>query len=380
MPVAGWPANVLVIDLWAPAPDRDAASLRMFHLLELLASGGSRVCFAERAQRPSADWPVRLPARDVTLVDGRLEEHLLDADLYDAIVVSRGAATTALFAAVRHSAPRTRLIYDTVDLQYVWEFRRARHLNNGVLLRHALELKAEAQALVESADATLVVSEVERRELLELCPAAAIQVVSTIHLPTASTPSFASRSGAVFVGNFSYEPNADALEYLASEVWPRVRAIDLGLELRLVGSFPPEALTGPEPPGVVLVGHVPELAPVLDRARLSVAPLRFGAGVKGKVLSSLSRGLPVVGSPVAFEGITVEHEREVLVAEEPAALAREIARLHRDAALWQRLSKAGLAVIAKHFSPAAARAGLGAALGGAPVETTVSYGQEGSLA
>ena len=376
----GWPAKVLVIDLWAPAPDRDAASLRMFNLLELLASGGSRIGFAERAERPTADWPVGLPRRGVSLASGRLEELLEDGDGYDAVLVSRSAATPALFGAVREGAPRARLIYDTVDLPYVWHYRRAKHLGNEALLRRALALKAETRGLVERAHATLVVSEVERRELLELCPAASVHVVSTIHRPIAAPPAFARREGAVFVGNFSYEPNADALDHLASDLWPRVRAMEPALELRLVGSFAPESSGDWERAGMVVVGHVPDLGPELDRARLSVAPLRFGAGVKGKVLSSLSRGLPVVGTPVAFEGIPVEHEREVLVAEEPAALAREIARLHRDASLWERLSQAGLAVIAEHFAPAAARAGLAAALGAEPDQTSAANRRAGSLA
>ena len=111
-----------------------------------------------------------------------------------------------------------------------------------------------------------------------------------------------------------------------------------------------------------VAGAVARVEPYLDACRVSVAPLRFGAGVKGKVLASLGRGVPVVGSPVAFEGIPVGDGREVLVADGAAEAAEALVRLHEDESLWQRLSAAGTALVAARFSPAAAEAALAAAL------------------
>ena len=85
-----------------------------------------------------------------------------------------------------------------------------------------------------------------------------------------------------------------------------------------------------------------DLAPYFNRTRLSVAPLRYGAGVKGKILTSLSFGLPVVASSIACEGIGLENNIDVLSADEPSDFAASVVRLYTDAALWNKLSANGL--------------------------------------
>ena len=96
---------------------------------------------------------------------------------------------------------------------------------------------------------------------------------------------------------------------------------------------------------VVVEGFVPRLQPLLDRMRLSVAPLRYGAGIKGKVGNSMAMGLPVVASTVAVEGMQLEDGREVLIADGPQAMAEAVCRLHQDPALWARLQAGGLSKV-----------------------------------
>jgi glycosyltransferase involved in cell wall biosynthesis len=110
-------------------------------------------------------------------------------------------------------------------------------------------------------------------------------------------------------------------------------------------------------------GFLPTLDEMLDRCRLSVAPLRYGAGVKGKVNQSMAHGQPVVATTVAAEGMYLKHEVDVLVADDAEAFAREVIRLYTDEALWTRLADGGLANIATHFSFAAATQALRRVLG-----------------
>jgi glycosyltransferase involved in cell wall biosynthesis len=109
---------------------------------------------------------------------------------------------------------------------------------------------------------------------------------------------------------------------------------------------------------VIVHGFVADLMPYMDGCRVSVAPLRYGAGVKGKVNMAMSCGLPVVATPAAVEGMHVESGTDVLVAVDAAAFAAETVRLYRDEALWSRLSAHGLANVERHFSFAAARTAL----------------------
>jgi len=109
---------------------------------------------------------------------------------------------------------------------------------------------------------------------------------------------------------------------------------------------------------VVFHGFVESLEPFLNDCRLAVAPLRYGAGVKGKVNMSMAHGQPVVATPMAAEGMFAEHGRELLIAEDAEAFAREVVRLYQDEELWNRLSDASVQNVEDHFSLAAARDSL----------------------
>jgi glycosyltransferase involved in cell wall biosynthesis len=100
----------------------------------------------------------------------------------------------------------------------------------------------------------------------------------------------------------------------------------------------------------VVTGHIPQLDDLLDECRISVAPLRYGAGIKGKLVRSLARGLPAVASSLAVEGMGLAHEKQILVADEPAAFAAAIVRLYQDRDLWHRIQEAGYAFTQKHYS------------------------------
>ena len=102
-------------------------------------------------------------------------------------------------------------------------------------------------------------------------------------------------------------------------------------------------------------GFIEDLDQYLDGCRLAVAPLRYGAGVKGKVNMSMAHGQPVVATPIAIEGIHAQHEHDVLVAETEQEFADQVVRLYRNKDLWQRLSENGVENVRKHFSLDAAR-------------------------
>src|SRR5699024_8910690 len=107
--------------------------------------------------------------------------------------------------------------------------------------------------------------------------------------------------------------------------------------------------------GVIMHGYVADLTPYLETSRLSIAPLRYGAGVKGKVNQAMAWGLPVVATTCAAEGMYLEHGEDVLIADTTEAFAAAVVRAYNDEALWMKLSDGGLANVEKHFSFDAAR-------------------------
>ena len=158
------------------------------------------------------------------------------------------------------------------------------------------------------------------------------------------------------MGGFRHPPNADAMLWFGREIFPRIRARLPDVRLHCIGAEPPtEVRALQEIPGVTVHGHVPDLAPYMDGVRVAIAPLRFGAGVKGKVNLSMAHGQPVVATPCAVEGMHLMDGHDVLVAEGADAFADAVVRLYGDASLWHRLSTNGRENIRKHFSLDAAR-------------------------
>jgi glycosyltransferase involved in cell wall biosynthesis len=171
----------------------------------------------------------------------------------------------------------------------------------------------------------------------------------------------------VFVGGFAHDPNVDAVLRLVRVIMPLVWREFPGVGVTLVGGNPPEEVRALASSGVAVPGWVKDLRPLLAGSVVNVAPLRYGAGVKGKVTESLGAGLPVVTTTVGAEGTGAVDGRDLLVADEPEAFAAHIVRLLRDEQAWNALSRAGQELVRHTSSVEAQRAAL-RRLVGQPVE------------
>ncbi len=186
-----------------------------------------------------------------------------------------------------------------------------------------------------------------------LAPGLRTEVVPTVHPPCPRGPRFDEREHLLFVGNFLHKPNADAVRFYAREVLPRVRESLPHVELLLIGENAPAEFNADE--GVRALGYVPDIEPLLARARVSVAPLRFGAGINGKIGEAMAHGLPVVTTTIGAAGLALRDGVEALIADSPEELAAATVRLYTDASLWNRLSEAGRAHVERNFSPRVVR-------------------------
>jgi glycosyltransferase involved in cell wall biosynthesis len=175
-------------------------------------------------------------------------------------------------------------------------------------------------------------------------------LLPNIHdLPAACAP-LAGRRDLMFLGAFTHEPNGDAMHGFVRDVLPALRRAVPGLGLRIVGADPTPAVLELASDHVVVTGYVDDLAAEFARARVFVAPLRFGAGIKGKLLLSLAHGLPAVASPIGAEGIPLVDGRDAYVAQTVDDWVRAVTRLVRDDAAWQAMADAGRAVLRDHYS------------------------------
>lgn len=357
-------ARVLVIDATTPMPDRDSGSVRLFELLRLLVDEGCAVTFFPENGLDDGRYTQAL--RDLGIEAwthpwlGAIPEWLSKhGPRFQLIIVSRHYILSPLLPLLRRHAPQARIVFDTVDLHHLREQREAEERNDATLLRAAARTRADELALIGNVDRTWVVSPVEKALLADSAPGAVVDVVSNIHRVRGAGPAMAARQGLLFVGGFRHPPNVDAALWLADEILPRIRERRPDITLSLVGSeAPPAVLALGERPGITVHGHVPDLEPLIDAHRFSVAPLRYGAGVKGKINQALAHGLPVVATRCAVEGMGLTHGVDALVADDAEGLAEAILAAYDDEAQWQRLAEGGLANTEREFSPERARATL----------------------
>ena len=356
--------RVLVLDACTPTPDRDSGSLRMTALLRLLREEGCSVVFFPENRAHDGAYTEALQQLGVEAwwhpwladVPRWLAQH---GECFDLVIGSRHYVLGPMLPLLRSQAPRARVVFDTVDLHYLREQREAELAGDAAGLRTSARTRKAELALVAQADLTWVVSEAERVLLASEAPGARVDVVSNIHDIAEPGPGFAGREGLLFVGGFRHPPNVDAARWLAEEILPRIHARHPGLPLHLVGGDASPAVKAlGQRDGIHFHGYVPDLGPLLRQVRISVAPLRYGAGVKGKVNQALAHGLPVVATPCAVEGMHLVDGEDVLVADDAEAFAEAVLQLHDDAALWSKLSEGGLENTRRHFSPDVVRAPL----------------------
>ncbi len=284
-----------------------------------------------------------------------LREHGPDLD---AVLVCRHYIAANYIDLVREYAPRARFIFDTVDLHYLREERAATLADSDEIRRQAARTRQQEQRLIRDSDITLVVSPAEQVLLAQELPEARVEVLSNVHPVPGRRRGFEERHDLMFVGGFQHPPNVDAVLWFVEQVLPRVRKALPEVRAHIIGSKMPPAISGLEVPGLEVHGYVEDLEPYLDGCRIALAPLRYGAGVKGKVNMSMSYGQPVVATTVAAEGMHLVPGSDILVADSPDLFAAQIVRLYRNPELWLQLSDAGIANVRRHFSFQAARDAL----------------------
>ena len=200
-------------------------------------------------------------------------------------------------------------------------------------------------------DRTVVISDADRATLLSLQPALEIEVIPNGIELARFRPWDRARDPftLLFVGNFDYEPNQDAVRVLAQQILPQVRSQAPAAKLQLVGVNPPAWMRALASDHIEVTGRVPDVTPYLARATVFVCPLRFGAGLKNKVLEALAMGIPVVATPLSVDGINVRDGDSAIVAP-IERFADETVRLLMDESLRERLSFKGRELIEAQYT------------------------------
>ena len=258
---------------------------------------------------------------------------------------------------LRQKCPQAKIIYNTVDLHFLRLEREAQLKNDQALAQEAKKYKAIELELINLADLTTVVSSVEQEMLYKM------GLARVVHLPfsRAVRPSnvpFESRSGLVFVGGFQHNPNVDAVIYFVTAIMPLIRELLPGVVLNVVGSNAPKEVRDLACDDIEVHGFVEDLESLMDTMRVNVAPLRYGAGTKGKVIHALANGLPTVATSIAVEGMGLKNMEHVGIADNTHNFAKTLCFIYSDKNLWERLSSNGLSYAEQGYGIGALRANL----------------------
>lgn len=261
---------------------------------------------------------------------------------YDLILLN-GPIVSLLFLAVfKPYFQRAKFWYHTVDLHYL-RLARQSSVERRVLLRMAAIVLGWAENWsAQHADVATVMSLEEKALLLASAPKARVFEFPFFRRSSGIGSSFCDREGVVFVGDGSHGPNVDAVVFFVTHVMPILRAKLKETNFYVVGANYPHCVSQLASSSIHFMGYVEDLSGFLDLRRVAVAPLRYGAGIKGKVATYMGSGIPCVLTEIAAEGMAIKDYWNALIADDPISFARSIQRLHEDYALWGSISSVAL--------------------------------------
>jgi glycosyltransferase involved in cell wall biosynthesis len=351
--------TVLVIGYVWPEPHSSAAGCHMLSLLRTFRQQDWRVIFATPAQETDHMVDLSLESiesQKITLNDSAFDEWLKQINP-DLVMFDRFLMEEQFGWRVTKHCPQALKLLDTEDLQFL---RYARHqalkdnvkLNKNYLLSE--RAKREVAAIFRS-DLSLIISDYETHLLQETF---SVDASLLHHLPFLldlsklpdSFKAFEERQHFITIGNFRHEPNWDSVLYL-QKIWPEIRKQLPDAELHIYGAYPPKKATQLNNPktGFLIKGWAEDAFEVLANARVCLAPLRFGAGIKGKLIDAMQVGTPSVTTDIGCEGMHGELAWPGLVANTSQAIAEAAVNLYQNKSLWLNSQQACVPLLQESY-------------------------------
>ncbi len=350
---------VLIVDENLPRTDEDSGSVRMFRIMESFIKLGYKVTFFpyNTGQDDKYAFPLQQLGVEVVYGNEKVNEFMREyGHYYDVVVLSRPRIASYFLDFCRVYCKNAKIIYDTVDLHYLRSLRQAKYDDNpDKLLNQSKHLETVEKHLMEEADVTIVVSDIEQKILKK--DGIKTQILSNIHeIDEASYKSgFSDRKDLLFVGGYGHPPNVDAVKWFVDDIFPLIHKKIPGIMLHVVGSNMPASLHTQleSKPGVVVEGFVSDsqLRALLQKTKVFVAPLRYGAGVKGKIGQAIEFGLPVVSTSIGAEGMRLVDGKSCMVADSEKGFAKAVVELYNDKNAWDTVQHNARKTLTVNFSP-----------------------------
>ena len=338
--------TILVIDSYMPSYDRESGSRRLFELLKIFKALDYHVIFAADNGVKEEPYVSLLQSLQIetlytqegygTLIEQQIQERL---PLIDLAWICRPELNEKYAPLIRQRA-EIKVVYDTIDLHYL-RLKRAWELSpekSSTMATEWIDMQSKELKMAHQADLTITVTPIER-EILEHQAVDNVAVIPNIHHPyQGEIPSFKERSGILFIGSYNHPPNIDAVLWLCQEIMPLVWQTNPQTKVTLLGNNPSAEVLALASDRISVTGYIDDVSPYFLSHKLSVSPLRYGAGMKGKIGHSLEYGLPVVSTSIGTEGMNLVPNQHILEANDTKGFARQILLLSNNDAVWTQLS------------------------------------------
>ena len=348
--------RVLVIDAQTLTPDLDAGSYSATQEIRLLQSLGFKVTFLPSNLAYMAGYTESLQRMGVEVLYAPFINSMADvvesrAQEFDLFYIARYGVAMEIIDRIREARPDARIVLNIHDLHFLRELREALAARDQAHLQKAIHTREEELATLRKADVVVSYSEVEQAIILShnLDSTRTAACPWVVEVPEVC-PDYAVRKDIAFLGGFGHRPNLEAVQWFVSEVMPLLRKQLPGVRFLIYGSKAPENLKALESDDVVLKGYVESTDEVYDTARVFLAPLLTGAGLKGKVIGAFAKGIPTVMTPTAAEGTGARNGLEACIATRAEDWVAAIVRLYSDEKTWTKMSEAGRQLAREEYS------------------------------
>lgn len=352
--------NILIIDKILPWYDRAAGSLRLFNIIKILKKlnyfitfvaihGEGQEKYIEELERMGVEV-YALGSQSMLASGIKIDiNQLLTFRKYNFVWISFYDIAEMFLESIKSVSPKSTIIIDTVDIHFLREMRMADVQNNNNIYMNALNTKERELNIYKKADLIITVTVEDKNILLKENPDLKIIEIPSIHDNLLQTIKYEERQDILFVGNFNHDPNVDAVNYFIQEIWTLVKQKNKDVKFYIVGNRSDEVFKNIDK-DIIVTGYVPDIQDFLQKCKIAIAPIRYGAGMKGKISEALSSGIPVVTTKIGAEGMGLEHKVNVLIGENKYDFSENINRLYNDSQLWNRIVLNGKNHVQKTYS------------------------------
>jgi len=352
--------KILILGLQYPEPKSTAAGSRMLQIVSLLKSYGYEVHFA--STQPKTTFSANLNNLQVKTYSIAINDNRFDYFIKNlqpkAVIFDRFITEEQLGWRVDEHCSKALKILDTEDLHFLRDMREFHLKKKEDNSENKLSDKAKRElAAIYRCDWSLMISEVEidilvntygiNKQMLFYLPF----VYETEKLLDDKTPTYTERSHFVSIGNFKHKPNHDMVQHLYKNIWPKIRIKLPKAEWHIYGAYCPEHIQQLHNPdkGVTVKGRANEVLPTLKNYKVMLAPLRFGAGLKGKCLDSMRAGTPSITTDIGAEGIASKDNWPGFIENHPEDFVQKAVELYTDELLWKIKQKQGFQILKAKF-------------------------------